>query len=152
MADSKFCRKCSKDKDIGEFSRSRARKDGHGTWCKQCMSLYRRENRDRMNTYNAKYKKTPGGSAANRRHTQRHRAVVGGLPSTLTENEWQDTLDFWFHQCAYCGSEEKLTQDHTIPSSKGGGYTKENIVPACGSCNSSKHNRSLRDWLPNPRI
>ena len=38
---------------------------------------------------------------------------------------------------------ERLTQDHVIPLSKGGQHIKENIVPACPSCNSKKGNRML---------
>ncbi|MCK4464389.1 MAG: HNH endonuclease [Bacteroidales bacterium] len=33
------------------------------------------------------------------------------------------------------------TKDHVIPISKGGDNTKENIVPACQSCNSKKFNK-----------
>ena len=48
--------------------------------------------------------------------------------------------------CSYCGNTyeiEKLTMDHVIPLSKGGSDTKDNLVPACRSCNSKKYNRSI---------
>ena len=35
------------------------------------------------------------------------------------------------------------TKDHVIPISKGGHNTKENIVPACQSCNNKKYNKIL---------
>lgn len=48
--------------------------------------------------------------------------------------------------CAYCGH-GATSWDHIIPVSEGGGSTKENIVPACSSCNSSKKNQDLIRWL-----
>jgi hypothetical protein len=69
------------------------------------------------------------------------------VPCTLTENEWEETLDFFKHSCAYCGERnEKLHQEHVIPVSKGGYYTKQNIIPACSFCNKSKLNRVMEDW------
>ena len=43
---------------------------------------------------------------------------------------------------------EQLHQEHFIPLSKGGGYTHNNIIPACRSCNSSKWNNNFFDWYP----
>jgi hypothetical protein len=47
------------------------------------------------------------------------------------------------HTCQYCGSVKKLTIDHVIPKSKGGGDTWENMVVACSSCNAKKGDRLL---------
>jgi hypothetical protein len=47
------------------------------------------------------------------------------------------------HTCQYCGSVKKLTIDHVIPKSKGGGDTWENMVVACFSCNAKKGDRFL---------
>jgi len=40
-----------------------------------------------------------------------------------------------------------LHQDHYIPVTKNGGYTPDNILPACQSCNLSKWNSDPHDWL-----
>lgn len=80
--------------------------------------------------------------AAERARTQRRRAVLQGVSATLTEQEWQQILSAHNHQCAYCGcSGIKLEQDHVLAISKGGEHTKENVVPACKPCNSSKRDR-----------
>lgn len=67
--------------------------------------------------------------------------------NTLTAKEWIDILKEYKFKCAYCGKEFNLfdrpTRDHVIPISKGGHNTKENVVPACGSCNSKKHDKLL---------
>lgn len=47
------------------------------------------------------------------------------------------------YTCAYCSSEEDLTVDHVIPSSKGGKTTWENCVCCCQPCNYKKGNKTL---------
>jgi 5-methylcytosine-specific restriction endonuclease McrA len=42
-----------------------------------------------------------------------------------------------------------LHQEHHIPVAKGGGYTPNNILPACQSCNLSKGSRDPVEWLVN---
>ncbi|MEM9366418.1 MAG: HNH endonuclease [Planctomycetota bacterium] len=49
------------------------------------------------------------------------------------------------HQCQYCGKVEpahRLSLDHVIPRSHGGGTTWENIVCCCVRCNSRKGGRT----------
>ena len=51
-------------------------------------------------------------------------------------------------ECQYCGmggSVKDLTIDHVIPVSRGGQNTWENVVAACGPCNSRKGNKLLRE-------
>ena len=45
--------------------------------------------------------------------------------------------------CMYCGSTRKLTIDHVVPKSKGGGESFNNLVVACSSCNTKKGNKLL---------
>jgi len=47
------------------------------------------------------------------------------------------------NKCQYCGATKKLTIDHVIPRSKGGGDTWENMVVACSSCNIKKGDKLL---------
>lgn len=49
--------------------------------------------------------------------------------------------------CKYCGIDVEVpTIDHVLPLSRGGRSTMRNCVVACGSCNSSKNNKTLREW------
>lgn len=48
--------------------------------------------------------------------------------------------------CVYCGKPAN-TVDHIIPKSKGGQDTDWNLVPSCKSCNSSKKDKSLAEFL-----
>lgn len=67
----------------------------------------------------------------------------------LTDNQWQEALEYFGYCCAYCGSDSKMTYDHFIPFSKGGSFKQDNIIPACQKCNSSKRDRDFTDWFKN---
>lgn len=70
----------------------------------------------------------------------------------INRSAWQAILLQFNHRCAYClRGDKKLTQDHMIPTSKGGEDIPENVVPACGACNSRKGDRSLLTMLRPPR-
>lgn len=76
------------------------------------------------------------------------RTSVLGLESNLTFLEWLNILEEYNNSCAYCGGSYSDI-DHVYPVSAGGGTTKENCVPCCGSCNSRKKD-SRQGWFPSP--
>jgi len=53
--------------------------------------------------------------------------------------------------CAFCGATTEdgamLTLDHIHPRHKGGTTAAGNLITACRSCNSSKQDTPLRQWL-----
>lgn len=52
------------------------------------------------------------------------------------------------HVCAYCTKtfpDSKLTRDHIIPTSKGGGDNWSNVVTACSKCNQKKDDMLLEE-------
>lgn len=50
--------------------------------------------------------------------------------------------------CGYCGKiGVALTLDHIVPRSRGGTDEPDNLILACWSCNSSKGNRLLLEWV-----
>jgi hypothetical protein len=66
----------------------------------------------------------------------------------LTDQQWDALKAAWGGGCAYCGApEESVQRDCVLPISRGGRYTLENVVPACRSCNASKCNHEVTDWL-----
>ena len=72
----------------------------------------------------------------------------------LTVAQWDEILIQYDYRCAYCGckwgygpGEKHPTKDYVIPLAMGGKHTKENIVLACASCNSSKNGRSPQQWV-----
>lgn len=76
------------------------------------------------------------------------RARRAGAGGTFTNVEWMILKLEWNVCCAYCGIRSaELTQDHVVPLSRGGSNTKDNILPACSSCNSRKRDRDVLEFL-----
>ena len=74
---------------------------------------------------------------------------INGLDYNYSYEEWTQAVKIFNGECAYCGRTDKtLTKEHFIPVSKGGEFTRDNIIPVCGSCNSSKGNRDFFEWYP----
>lgn len=69
----------------------------------------------------------------------------------ISGREWSDmralVLGAYSNHCVYCGVLDPTTVDHVVPVSKGGLSDTTNLVPCCHSCNSSKRDIILRDWL-----
>lgn len=110
---------------------------------------WQRENKKRFLECKRKWLKSEKGKASNQRSHIKRRANEKNMVNTLTYKEWLDILKKFNYRCAYCGKDlfdlfNKPERDHIIPISKGGDNTKENIVPACRSCNAKKHNKIFR--------
>lgn len=70
----------------------------------------------------------------------------------LTNDEWSALLEAW-GGCAYCGATgTALQRDCVQPISRGGRYTRANVVPACSSCNASKCNAEVTSWMRRKRL
>jgi 5-methylcytosine-specific restriction endonuclease McrA len=70
----------------------------------------------------------------------------------LSADQWAALMTAW-GGCAYCGeSTSPMQRDCVLALSRGGRYTLTNVVPACGSCNSSKCNDEVTGWLRRKRL
>jgi 5-methylcytosine-specific restriction endonuclease McrA len=70
----------------------------------------------------------------------------------LSADEWAALKQAW-GGCAYCGvSDKPLQRDCVLAISRGGRYTRDNIVPACRSCNTSKCNDEVTGWMRRKRL
>jgi DNA (cytosine-5)-methyltransferase 1 len=142
--------------------RSRARWARHGERLRQQGKQYRLENREREAARKRVWRQANLEKAnlavANWRaanpdalvtFSQRRRARITETQSDFSAAQWREMKAAHEHHCAYCHQEKPLTQDHIVPISKGGAHTKNNIAPACRSCNASKYNRDLLEWIAN---
>ena len=92
-------------------------------------------------------------SAATRaRYSKRRQRRLARVDNDLTDPQWASILDAW-GGCAYCAATgPALQKDCVQPISRGGRYTLENVVPACASCNASKHNSEVTGWLRRKKL
>ncbi len=70
----------------------------------------------------------------------------------LPESQWSIVRNFVFARddftCVYCGERGgRLECDHVIPVSRGGGHSPDNLATACFSCNRSKRDKLLSEWI-----
>lgn len=71
-----------------------------------------------------------------------------GGESELTEREWEFAVKYFKGRCCYCDSYIKNpTKDHLKPLNEGGMMSRENIVPCCQRCNSSKKDHEWLSWF-----
>ena len=159
----KKCRICQEIKPIADFKKYKSR---YAEFCLACEPVYAKKkqeydkefyknNKESLQKYYEEWRENGGREIRNISEGKR-RSLKNALLSDLTIDEWKDTLDYFGNSCAYCGiSEEQhkathctnLHKDHVVPLSKGGEYTKQNIIPSCIICNSSKNNNSLEDFF-----
>lgn len=148
--------------------------DGLGTRCKKCeiirAGINQIENRDRAYEQHSKYRKTDKYIQWGRKHGKQQRESGYNLNwqrknpekvryysslhriHDVSTKEEQGMLKVFNYQCAYCGMTleehkkkfgEKLHNDHVDNE----GYNDlRNDVPACKSCNCSKHTSIMEEW------
>ena len=99
-------------------------------------------------------KVSSGASPATRaRYAKRRARRVALADNDLTAAEWAGLVDAWGGACAYCAAPSTaLQRDCVLPISRGGRYTLQNVVPACASCNASKHNDEVTGWLRRKKL
>lgn len=86
------------------------------------------------------------------RYAKRRQRRLDRVDNDLSADQWQDLVARW-GGCAYCGATTaSLQKDCVLPISRGGRYTVTNVVPACASCNASKHNSEVSGWLRRKRL
>lgn len=86
------------------------------------------------------------------RYAKRRKRRMDSVEHDLTDAQWLALQEGW-GGCAYCGANGvALQRDCVLPISRGGRYTLENVVPACGSCNASKCNSEVTGWLRRKRL
>lgn len=161
----RICKTCHKEKDISEFSKSKAYKDGYNTSCKECekirMKNYRRKNKDKIKEQvRLKYLEDP------LKHIlQVHKSL------SKTKNIPCDDFDILYNhlkpifdtgKCERCGmifqpGNDSLrnyspTLDRLIPNK---GYVVGNIAVLCHDCNRRKQDMSVEEmkdlirWVEN---
>lgn len=94
----------------------------------------------------------PTGGSKQVRAARKRKKRMARVTHDLTDAQW-DALRTAWAGCAYCGSPAGALQKDCVQAiSRGGRYTLGNVVPACGSCNSSKCNVEVTTWLRRKKL
>lgn len=110
------------------------------------------ENHEKIKLKNKKYISIPEIREYLNCKQHIRRAKLLNLDATMTRSNWKEAKEYFNNSCAYCGIETKLTKDHFIPVARDGGYTKNNIIPACKKCNCSKSAKDFFEWYPQQKF
>lgn len=159
----KWCTGCEKSKPLSDFIRNQAR-------CKSCTTDHKRQQQaDRRAGREPILCQGPCGRMLDpiafdpgfvtcrrcrfednpekyRAQWRRRRARKLGAPGKHTAKEWEALKVRYGGLCAYCGIAPGLFRDHVVPLVKGGSDYAANLLPACESCNSSKHDAFPAQW------
>ena len=145
------CYECAYDRttENGPGMRDRRRMMAKGlSWCRGCQTwlpsstVHQGACRECLNRESRERYSRDAEHRMSRKARKAARRSVEPVPETAKES----LLDLFHNKCAYCGGPAE-TWDHIVPISKGGETVPWNIVPACLSCNSSKKDRDVFDWM-----
>ena len=142
----KQCSKCKKLKKLSKFHIQNDRKDGHRSWCKECINANDRK----------KWWINPEKSRAKHRvklkrnqNTPRQRWHDYKKAAKVRERQWDLTFEqfmtFWQKFCYYCGDEIKTIGLDRIDNNKG--YELDNLVSCCSRCNYAKRKMNQEEFI-----
>ena len=118
---------------------------------------WRKANPDKVLKNNQKWAKANPKKmreCCRRRDAKRRSARFRAL-QPVTRQEIDARFALWGNRCAFCGVDAKhsrnaghdrLTVEHVLALTKNGLDEADNIMPACHSCNSSKHTSPVETW------
>jgi hypothetical protein len=73
-------------------------------------------------------------------------ALLIELTPKLAKKRFREHIyESWDYKCGYCG-DEATSLDHIIPRFKSGSSNRNNLVPACRRCNTSKASTKMEEW------
>lgn len=135
----KKCLCCSKTFASNDFP--------NGRICKECykpiqrvMNInYRKNNRDKLDAANKKWRNENKDKCANYRRIRKAR--LKSADGAFTVEQWLEKLAFFGNCCYLCKEPlagKETHAEHRIPISRGGTNWIANIAPACKNCNLKK--------------
>ena len=73
-------------------------------------------------------------------------ALLIELTPKLAKRRYRESIyEAWNYCCGYC-NEPATSLDHIVPKFKSGSSHRNNLIPACRSCNKNKASLKMEDW------
>lgn len=135
----KNCSVCGGEKELNQFNKSAESKSGYRSECRDCQK-----------GSNKTYRTSRDGRLIRAFHVAKARAKRAGVTDELKIEELKTALKLAESRgCIYCNEAlgDDFSVDHIIPYSKNGRNTFANIVLVHTTCNFSKHNRPVADYV-----
>jgi hypothetical protein len=74
-------------------------------------------------------------------------ALLLELSPKLAKKRYRESIyQAWGYKCGYCG-DNATSLDHIIPRFKSGSSNRNNLLPACRSCNANKASSKMEEWF-----
>lgn len=145
------CLDCNKFLDTKSFSDSKRGSFGKSSYCKKCASKRKSKDKEGQNRRAKQYRAKGTYRPAHRlRQFNRKATIKATSDGTVTKEFTLQLLDT--EHCTYCKKftdKTNRTLDHVVPLNKGGIHSATNLVMACVSCNSTKKDLDLKEFLEN---
>ena len=112
----------------------------------KCQTDWRDNNKESIKDYNKKYLSENLSSAVT--YNRNRRARYRNLEGSHTVDDIQNLLESQNYRCNTCFIFlDKYDVDHVIPQSRGGSNGPDNLQILCPTCNRSKHNKTMEEWI-----
>lgn len=162
-----WCKECKKTYLDSNPERKEAIKQAHNRRHREKKREYSRQwrvdNPDKMTAANrANYLKAPDKAKDNARRWNesnpdksrtikaRYKAAKRNAPGTFTAKDIQAIFKAQNGLCVYCQTDLSVigySVDHIYPLSRGGSNSPDNLQLLCGSCNSSKKDKTHEEFI-----
>ena len=150
----KVCNKCNLSKVLSEYHKSKKCRFGVRNTCKECRKIEKKEYKSRpevklasqqyYQTHKEQFRERMNRhyhSLNGQYHQYKKRAKKSNLIFEFTE---EDCKSFYETNCTYCNDKIKGIGIDRLDNSIG--YTKDNCVPCCSTCNYMKHILNFEDF------
>jgi len=97
-----------------------------------------------------RWRQTDAGQASRANSCAKRRSRVGD--NIISTTEWQLIMSNANWHCVYCDialTPENRSLDHVVPLSKNGSHCVDNLVACCRTCNSSKKDKPVLEFVSN---
>jgi len=166
----KICTKCGFEKDISAFNCDKTKKDGYYPSCKECKQekdkktylknpkkkyevvkayMIKKGTFQEYKPYNPDFYKSEKSRFKKRARDLKRRTLKKGVYGDISIDDIKYLIEIYNGKCAYCNKDcsEDFHVDHKTPLSRGGDNHNENLALSCPSCNYSKGDMTIEEFL-----
>jgi hypothetical protein len=129
---------------LREYDRKRYASPAYKVADKKRRSTSEYKEKEKMRRKTEKYRRQ-SKECCRRYRARKHSATIEQFSYEELVQYWKDNgIDE--DKCVYCGA-PKEHADHVIALAAGGSHARNNLVPSCASCNCSKKDKNLAEWI-----